>query len=250
MRKAQGSLEWLLIIGGAVLVALFVLYLITNTSSNVAFEVSFNAANAFCNSLSNDLIQCISANFVVNNTAFGCLFEPTPSTSSGYTCYSSRNVAYLTQCGTPAGGWISGTEYRLLNDVNTSGICYEVDAPNVSITCLDHEIKSTTDSAVVISVDNVFLKGIILGDDTRECKIVSDNPAKPPLVIDVLADNTFLLSVNVCDSQLKRIEINSSTEQSGLSQLVTCTECYHGGGATASSICSGVLPNGTCDFSC
>jgi hypothetical protein len=50
-------------------------------------------------------------------------------------------VTYISSCGTPAGGWVSGATYALTSDVSSGSTCFNVGSDDTIINCQGHTIS-------------------------------------------------------------------------------------------------------------
>ena len=73
-RKGQGSLEYLLLIGGAVLVAAIVIALVVSSAGTGADVTKCNAAKALCNSKYTTSALCNNGSVAVSGTTYNCLW--------------------------------------------------------------------------------------------------------------------------------------------------------------------------------
>jgi len=70
--KGQGSLEYLLLIGGAVLVAAIVIALVVSSGGTGADVTKCNAAKALCNSKYATQASCIAGTVAIQGTSYNC----------------------------------------------------------------------------------------------------------------------------------------------------------------------------------
>src|SRR3989344_2973067 len=112
MHKAQGALEYLLLLGGALLVSVIVIAIISNLGGSAEDETIIAVAHALCAKYPDP--ECEDKTVTVRGQLFVCQLL------GQNMCRATRAIV-LSDCGTPSNGWQAGKTYILNGDVSTEG---------------------------------------------------------------------------------------------------------------------------------
>jgi len=116
MEKAQSALEYLLLIGGAIMVATISIALLITITSSSEQESILATANALCSKYPDD--ECDAHTVTVKETDYDCFPFGTNR------CRAQIGIP-ITECvGTT--GWQEGQTYYLANDITSSIDCIEI----------------------------------------------------------------------------------------------------------------------------
>src|SRR3989344_1370271 len=73
--KGQGALEYLLLIGGAILVEVIVIALIVGLGGGSGEEAKKSAIDASCARYSNSVAECNAQSVNYNNACYSCVYD-------------------------------------------------------------------------------------------------------------------------------------------------------------------------------
>lgn len=202
MKKGQGALEYLLLIGGAILVAVIVISILIGIAGTGEDETLLAVAHGICAKYSAS--ECPNQVADVKGKSFFCFQQ------SATDCRATRGTA-ITACGDP--GWIAGGRYYLANNVTQSsaGYCFTINQNNIVLNC-DGKTIASTDSGVFLQgtgagAGNITLKncqinvtamGILIGGSLPNTLI--NNTVCPGGGIQIITDTTHTGSGNICSS--------------------------------------------------
>ena len=88
--KGQGALEYLLLIGGAILVAVIVIALIVGLGGTGGAEATKSVKDGLCAKYSDNSANCASKKILYSNQCFACKYN---STGGANRCESDPAVA-------------------------------------------------------------------------------------------------------------------------------------------------------------
>jgi len=185
MNKAQGSLEYLLLIGGAILVAVIVIAIIISITKGGTQETNYAWADGICSKYS--LQDCPWQEAKISGNTLPCTNE------NFIKCKAVRGIP-LSACGTPAGGWMSGAQYYLeATPPPVAGPCFDITAPGVQLNCTNKKITATGGDGVKISsgADGVILRNCFIEASSRG--IVIDGLSNTIYFNNVKAGSTAIL---------------------------------------------------------
>jgi uncharacterized protein (UPF0333 family) len=92
--KGQGALEYLLLIGGAILVAVIVIALIVGLGGTGGAEATKSIKDGLCAKYSDSSALCTSKQVLYSGTCYACKYNSVGGTNR---CESNPTVAGITQ---------------------------------------------------------------------------------------------------------------------------------------------------------
>ena len=256
MDKAQSSLEYLLLIGGAILVAVILIGIIISITSSAEPETLLATAHALCAKFPEQ--ECAEAIVTVRGNTFIC------DNTLQDTSRAVRDAIPISPCG--AGGMQPGKTYYLTQDIdNPSGDCFFISTSNVTLNCKNKTISVTEAGSMGIifsaPTTNITIKNCKIVADTFGIFVASSNnfiinniiitSGGPAIVIDTGASNNSIRKNNLCGAvsfpwQITIAEGASSqnTTYSGLNKCNICKDDYHDVTGLPSPVC---VENGAID---
>jgi len=232
MQKAQGALEYLLLIGGAILVAVIAIALIINIASSSEQETVIVAANALCSKFPDN--ECDTHTVSVKEKDYGCFPFGTNR------CRAQTGIP-ITDCGAPTGGWQEGQTYYLVNDIQITpnfATCLTITEDNINLNCMENTVQTfgTSAESIRIAADNVFLSNcIIKSAQSSGIHVAGSNnfirnntieAFQAEILVFVGSINNIILNNDTCGATAGIITINEgATPQSSASGSNICQFC-------------------------
>ena len=233
MGKAQSSLEYLLLIGGAILVAVILIGIIISLTSSAEPETLLATAHALCAKFPEQ--ECITNTVTVRGNTFIC------DNTLQNTCRAVRDAIPISLCGA---GMQADKTYYLTQDIDdpTTVICFFLGGQNITLNCKNNTIRLTQPLSVGV---------LLFGQKTtvKNCKIIADKfgiqaissdnfiinnsitSSNIPLLITSGSSNNSINKNNLCGAIgiIEQISIQEGTSSqnatfSGLNSCVTCKD--------------------------
>lgn len=266
MGKAQSSLEYLLLVGGAILVAVILIGIIISITSSAEPETLLATAHALCAKFPEQ--ECINGIVSVRGNTFIC------DTTLQNTCRAVR-AEPLSACGSPSGGWQSGKTYYLTDNVTTANQgCFAITTPNVTLNCKNKTVMSTYGSGALPLVllfgsDNSTIKNCVAvgGDSSYGISVYSSNnkiinnkivnshmpPNGKGIWIFGLSSGNSLIRNNACEAGVNfqiGILYSTSPQAADSTQNICdiCTDSYTVSTGNPSPVCNST--NTACPLRC
>ncbi|MBI2598231.1 MAG: right-handed parallel beta-helix repeat-containing protein [Candidatus Diapherotrites archaeon] len=231
MTQAQGALEYLLLLGGAILVAVIVIAVIVGITGPSEEETVLAVAHGLCAKF--PVSECAGHLVEVRGQTFACDI-------AGTGCRATKGIE-LTSCGAPAGGWLDGRLYFLSGNLSgpAGTICFDMTANNVILNCNGKRIDTTGAFATVLVSGN--------GNTVKNCVIASLGGAGN-VGIGVSGPNNKLIgnlieqdssrSIRIYAGGTNNALINNSTCGAGATQYIQISESGSSQAASSGNSCT------------
>ena len=252
MNKGQGALEYLLLIGGAILVAVIVITILVGISGSSGDETLLATAHGLCAKYPDN--ECGSNIVQVRGQAYPCI------SLGASQCRATKAIA-ITDCGAVLS---AGETYYLANDLPLAGgafagTCLTIGQNNVKLYCNNKIITTNSGSGsiyasgsnAVVSNCNIInnaVGGLGINLETGSGSILSGNKVNvfgTAIAIAATSASNLLQNNDTCVSPVSGREIFAGVGQNAASATSgnKCTACLDGGTGT---ICTG----STCQVTC
>lgn len=261
MQKGQGALEYLLLIGGAILVAVIVISIIVGLGGSAGSEAEVSIANAQCAKFPDS--ECENHQVESGGNTYNCYVF------GANACRAQIGIALSAPGPPPITGWQDGGVYFVASNIDCPGTCFNITADNVILNCQGKTLTNTTNnsSVLIVTNDNITVSDCIISKNNNSnygIEVIGNNNtiknnkthatlgAARVIQIQNPASNTTLLNNDLCGNAsdtIYGIYSSSTYTQNSSSAGNKCDPGKCSENIALTPICSGIAED-ECDLPC
>ena len=245
MRTAQGALEYLLLIGGAILVAVIAIALILNLTESSETEVFIAAAHALCSKYPDE--ECAAQTIAFEGASFNCV------TLGKNECRAIQGTL-ISACGT---AFVANETYFLTQDLSDSSTCLNITVDGVKLYCNGKTITVSGGRGIIVGGNDNLISNCKISSSAAffsamrvsgSNNIIRNNKILLSSVTGIFVNssstNNTLQNNDVCGANgTNQIDIRNGDGQNPASSGNICDTCSDPGGT---EVCTG----GACPIAC
>ncbi|MBU0636160.1 right-handed parallel beta-helix repeat-containing protein [Candidatus Micrarchaeota archaeon] len=217
--QGQGSIEYLIVIGGAILAVAIIIAALSATPEVTISSAARALASAHCTAQAH--ADCAKQDINAHGTMFICYFDYTEDR-----CMPKPVDIFLDECGNPSGGWQAGKVYLLTQEVSVvGGACFNIDgspAHDLTLNCGGHKITVTGASSygIILHRYNNSIQNCIIDGGDYGIAFSSSGEGRNNQILYNTIENFSMFAINIggtvgTSASYNRIEGNIINSSSG-----------------------------------